>query len=65
MKYNAKYDRWVTKGGLVYRYSKRQDKLVMCKLNSSRLFASRGFKTKSSKGVCSQTCLRNFQWRNT
>ena len=33
MKYNAKYDRWVTKGGLVYRYSKRQDKLVMCKLN--------------------------------
>ena len=32
MKYNAKYDRWVTKGGLVYRYSKRQDKLVMCKL---------------------------------
>lgn len=33
MKYNAKYDRWVTKGGLVYRYSKRQDKLVMCQLS--------------------------------
>lgn len=35
MKYNSKYDRWVTKGGLVYRYSKRQDKLVLCKLSSN------------------------------
>lgn len=34
MKYNEKYDRWITKGGLVYRYSKRQDKLVLCKLSS-------------------------------
>ena len=32
MKYNSKYDRWVTKGGLVYRYDKR-DRLVQCKLS--------------------------------
>lgn len=31
MKYNAKYDRWVSKDGLVYRYSKTKDKLVICK----------------------------------
>lgn len=31
MKYNEKYGRWFTKGGLVYRYSKAQDKLVLCK----------------------------------
>lgn len=31
MKYNSKYDRWVTKGGLVYRYNKIKDKFVMCK----------------------------------
>lgn len=30
MKYNAKYDRWVSKDGLVYRYDKRLDKLVLC-----------------------------------
>lgn len=30
MKYNAKYDRWVTKGGLVYRYDKKKDRLVQC-----------------------------------
>lgn len=36
MKYNKKYDRWVTKGGLVYRYSKRQDKLILCKDRLSR-----------------------------
>lgn len=34
MKYNSKYDRWVTKGGLVYRYSKGEDKLVLCKLQT-------------------------------
>ena len=33
MKYNAKYDRWVTKGGLVYRYDKKKDRLVQCKLS--------------------------------
>lgn len=34
MKYNAKYDRWVSKEGLVYRYDEQNDKLVlanMCK----------------------------------
>ena len=31
MQYNEKYDRYVTKGGLVYRYSKSQDKLILCK----------------------------------
>ena len=31
MKYNAKYDRWVTTGGLVYRYDSKHDKLVLCK----------------------------------
>ena len=30
MKYNAKYDRWVSKDGLVYRYDKKNDKLVLC-----------------------------------
>lgn len=30
MKYNAKYDRWVSKDGLVYRYDKNKDKLVLC-----------------------------------
>lgn len=36
MKYNSKYDRYVTKGGLVYRYSKKQDKLVLCKLSADK-----------------------------
>lgn len=31
MKYNEKYGRWFTKGGLVYRYDSRQNKLVLCK----------------------------------
>ena len=30
MKYNAKYDRWVSKDGLVYRYDRKNDKLVLC-----------------------------------
>lgn len=30
MKYNANYDRWVSKDGLVYRYSKSKDKLILC-----------------------------------
>ena len=33
MQYNEKYDRYVTKGGLFYRYSKSQDKLILCKLS--------------------------------
>lgn len=32
MKYNAKYDRWVSKEGLVYRYDNKRDRLVLCKL---------------------------------
>lgn len=36
MKYNSKYDRWFTKGGLVYRYDSKQDKLVLCKQSNSR-----------------------------
>ena len=36
MKYNEKYDRWVTKGGLVYRYDKKRDRLVQCKLTKNR-----------------------------
>ena len=32
MKYNEKYDRYVTKGGLVYRYDKKRDRLVQCRL---------------------------------
>jgi len=35
MKYNAKYDRWFSKEGLVYRYDKKLDKLVLCKLNKT------------------------------
>lgn len=31
MKYNEKYGRWFTKGGLVYRYDSKQGKLVLCK----------------------------------
>ena len=32
MKYNEKYDRYVTKGGLVYRYNTKKDRLIQCKL---------------------------------
>lgn len=32
MKYNAKYDRWFSKEGLVYRYDEKTDKLVLCSL---------------------------------
>lgn len=35
MKYNAKYDRWFSKEGLVYRYDNKLDKLVLCKLNKT------------------------------
>lgn len=34
MKYNEKYNRWVTTGGVVYRYDSKQDKLVLCKLSN-------------------------------
>jgi len=48
MLYNAKYDRWVSKDGLVYRYDKKNDKLVLCsdsKLNS-------GYISNSTKLGC-------------
>ena len=35
MKYNPKYDRWFTKGGLVFRYDKKRDKLIECKISKS------------------------------
>ena len=30
MKYNEKYDRWVSREGIVYRYNKTKDKLEIC-----------------------------------
>lgn len=30
MIYNEKHNRWISKDGLVYRYSKTEDKLVLC-----------------------------------
>lgn len=36
MKYNEKYGRWFTKGGLVYRYDSKQDKLVLCKQSNDK-----------------------------
>lgn len=32
MKYNAKYNRWFSKEGLVYRYDEKNDRLVECNL---------------------------------
>lgn len=31
MIYNRKYNRWISKNGLVYRYDEHNDKLVICK----------------------------------
>ena len=42
MKYNEKYDRWVTKGGLVYRYDKKRDRFVQCKLTNSHGYREMG-----------------------
>ena len=36
MVYNKKYNRWITKGGLVYRYNEKQDKLVLCKQSNCK-----------------------------
>lgn len=36
MKYNAKYDRWFSKEGLVYRYNEKKDKLVLVKLEDCK-----------------------------
>ncbi len=35
MKYNEKYGRWFTKGGLVYRYDSKKDKLILCKQSNT------------------------------
>lgn len=35
MKYNKKYNRWFSTDGNVYRYSKREDKLVLVKQSKS------------------------------
>jgi len=36
MQYNSKYDRYVTKGGFVYRYDDKNDKLILCKLAKTK-----------------------------
>ena len=36
MKYNEKYNRYVTKGSLVYRYDSKQDKLVLCNIRKDK-----------------------------
>lgn len=53
MKYNKKYDRWVSKDGLVYRYDSKQDKLVLCK--DSKL--SKGYISNSTKFVNNKRCV--------
>ena len=35
MKYNSKYDVWVSKEGLIYRYDENNDKLILCKTSFS------------------------------
>lgn len=45
MKYNAKYDRWVSKEGLVYRYDKKNDKLVL----ASMTYNNSGYLVHSKK----------------
>jgi hypothetical protein len=34
MKYNSKYNRYVTNGGIIYRYNTKLDKLIICKTSS-------------------------------
>lgn len=46
MIYVKKYNRWVTKDGLVFRYSKNLDKLVLCKQSTTNL----GYKLVSVYG---------------
>ena len=40
MKYNEKYDLYVTTGGLVYSYDSKQDKLILCEIKDN----GRGYK---------------------
>ncbi len=58
MKYNKKYDRWVTKGGLVYRYIKSQDRLVLCKQNKLR----NGYLRTSIKGMPNTNLVHRMVW---
>lgn len=46
MVYNKKYDRWFTKGGLVFRYDEKHDRLVECKqpCNKNGYIIMRGLK---------------------
>ena len=39
MKYNSKYNRWVSKNGIVYRYDEHKDKLVACAENEHHGYA--------------------------
>lgn len=43
MKYNAKYNRWFSKDGLVYRYDEKSDKLVLCRIPVNANGYNRGF----------------------
>ena len=58
MKYNEKYDRWVTKGGLVYRYDSKQDKLVLCKQSKLR----NGYLRTSIKGMPNTNLVHRMVW---
>lgn len=58
MKYNAKYDRYVTKGGLVYRYIKSQDRLVLCKQSKLR----NGYLRTSIKGMPNTNLVHRMVW---
>lgn len=56
MKYNAKYDRWVSKDGLVYRYDSKQDKLVLCSNSKTRT----GYITTATK--IGSKCQHRIVW---
>lgn len=45
MKYNAKFDRWVSKDGLVYRYDKKNDRLVL----ANQHYANNGYLVHTEK----------------
>lgn len=51
MKYNAKYDRWVSKEGLVYRYDKKKDKLVLACMKKDKSGYVRHFLTRNGKSI--------------
>jgi hypothetical protein len=65
MKYNAEYDRYVTKEGLVYRYSKNQDKLILCKFDKpgDRYFRVRVSKPKVSWVLVHRLVFETFIWK--